>query len=158
KVNPSGNALVYSTYVGGTGTSNGRAIAVDSAGRTYVCGTTDAADFPTRNAYQAGLGGSRDALFLRLNAAGSDLDYSSYLGGHGDDVCEGVAVDPDGNLYVAGSTYALPPGVNDFPLSANPFQRTGPGGDQDCFVSKFDDTGRRMTYSTYLGGSAADGC
>jgi uncharacterized protein (TIGR03437 family) len=158
KVNPSGNALVYSTYIGGAGASDGRAITVDGADHAYVCGTTDAADFPTRNAYQAAIGGSRDAFFLRLNAAGSDLDYSSFFGGHGDDVCEGVALDPDGNLYLAGNTYAMSTGVNDFPISTNAFQRGGPGGDQDCFVSKFDDTGRRLTYSTYLGGSAVDGC
>ncbi len=158
KVNPSGNGLVYSTYIGGAGASDGRAITVDGAGHAYVCGTTDAADFPNRNAYQAAIGGGRDAFFLRLNTAGSDLDYSSFLGGHGDDVCEGVAVDPGGNVYLTGNTYSVPTGLNDFPTSTNAFQQGGSGGDQDCFVSKFDDSGHRLTYSTYLGGSARDGC
>ena len=158
KVNAAGNALVYSTYIGGSGNTDGRGIAVDGAGHTYVCGATDAADFPTRNAYQASIGGSRDVFFLRLNASGSDLDYSSFFGGHGDDVCEVVTLDPDGNVYLAGNTYAMPTGVNDFPTTLGAFQRAGPGGDQDCFVSKFDDTGQRLTYSTYLGGVAVDAC
>lgn len=158
KVNAGGTALVYSTYIGGSGNTDGRGIAVDATGHTYVCGTTDAADFPTRNAYQTSIGGSRDVFFLRLNTSGSDVDYSSYFGGHGDDVCEVVALDPDGNVYLAGNTYAMPTGVNDFPTTLGAFQRAGPGGDQDCFVSKFDDTGQRLTYSTYLGGVAVDAC
>ncbi len=158
KINAGGNALVYSTYIGGSGNTDGRGIAVDGAGHTYVCGATDAADFPARNAYQASLGGSRDAFFLRLNLTGSDFDYSSFFGGHGDDVCEVIALDPDGNLYLAGNTYVMPTGVNDFPTTLGAFQRAGPGGDQDCFVSKFDDTGHRLTYSTFLGGVAVDAC
>jgi len=160
KVNSSGNALVYSTYIGGAGLSEGKAITVDGAGHAYVCGATDASDFPTSNAYQASIGGGQDAFFLRLNAAGSGLDYSSFLGGHGDDVCQGVALDPQGNVYLAGNTYARFSGAsaNDFPTSPSAFQRSSPGGGQDCFVSKFDDSGHRLTFSTYLGGSGVDGC
>ena len=158
KVNPSGNALVYSTYIGGSGNTEGRGIAVDDTGHTYLCGATDAADFPTRTAYQASLGGSRDAFFLRLNLSGSDLDYSSFFGGHGDDVCDAVALDPDGNVYLVGNTYAMPTGINDLPTTLNSFQPASPGGDQDCFVAKFDDSGHRLTYSTYLGGAAVDAC
>lgn len=159
KLNASGTALAYSTYLGGTGISEGRAITVDGSGRAHVCGTTDAGDFPSRNAYQPGIGGSRDAFFLRLNAAGSGLDYSSFLGGHGDDVCEGIALDSNSNLYLAGNTYTTASGAssNDFPTSAGAFQRSSPGG-QDCFVAKFDDTGGRLTYSTYFGGSSTDAC
>ena len=159
KVNPGGNALVYSTYIGGSGNTDGKGIAVDGAGHTYVCGATDAADFPTRNAYQTSIGGNRDVFFLRLNTTGSDLDYSSFFGGHGDDVCEVVALDPDGNLYLAGNTYALSTGINDFPTTTNAFQRAAPGAaGQDCFVARFDDTGHRLTYSTYLGGADVDAC
>jgi uncharacterized protein (TIGR03437 family) len=160
KVNPSGSALVYSTYIGGTGTAEGRAIALDSTGRAYVCGTTDASDFPNRNSYQASIGGSRDAFFLRLNPLGSDLDYASFFGGHGDDVCENLALDTSGNVYLSGNTYmrSASPSANDFPTTPGAFQRSSPGGGQDCFVAKFDDTGRRLTWSTYLGGSANDAC
>jgi len=160
KVNPSGNALVYSTYIGGAGASEGRAIAVDSAGHAYSCGTTGAGDFPTSNAYQASIGGGQDAFFLRLNAAGSGLDYASFLGGRGDDVCEGVALDSTGNIYLAGNTYVMSPSTspNNFPTSPGAFQGSSPGGGQDCFVTKFDDSGHRLTYSTYLGGSGVDGC
>jgi uncharacterized protein (TIGR03437 family) len=159
KVSPAG-ALVYSTYLGGTGVTEGRAIAVDAAGRAYLCGVTSAADFPTRNPYQSTLSGLRDAFFLRLDATGSSPDYASFLGGRGDDSCEAVALDTSGNLYLAGNTYAraAAPSANDFPTSSAGYQRSSPGGGQDCFVTKFDDTGRRMTYSTYLGGSAMDTC
>jgi uncharacterized protein (TIGR03437 family) len=160
KLNAAGTALAYSTYVGGAGVSEGRAITVDSTGRAHVCGATDAADFPSRSAYQPALAGSRDAFFLRLNPAGSDLDYSSFLGGHGDDACDGIALDSNSNLYLMGNTYTTASGAstNDFPTSTGAFQRSSPGGGQDCFVTKFDDTGRRLTYSTYFGGSATDTC
>ena len=160
KVSGTGKGLVYSTFFGGAGASEGRAIAVDAAGRAFVCGGTDASNFPVSNPYQANLAGSRDAFYFRLSAAGSSVDYSSFLGGRGDDVCEGVALDANGNLYLAGNTYTRSsiPSANDFPTSASAFQRSSPGGGQDCFVTKFDDTGRRLTYSTYLGGSAADSC
>uniref|UniRef100_Q01T38 Uncharacterized protein n=1 Tax=Solibacter usitatus (strain Ellin6076) TaxID=234267 RepID=Q01T38_SOLUE len=158
KLNPAANALVYSTYIGGSGDTDGGAIAVDDSGRTYVCGATDAPDFPTRNPYQPGIGGGRDVFFLRLNISGSGLDYSSFFGGRGDDACKAAAVDADGNLYLAGNTYAMPTGINDFPTTLNAFQPAAPGGDQDCFVAKFDDTGHRLTYSTYLGGAAVDSC
>jgi uncharacterized protein (TIGR03437 family) len=160
KLNAAGTALAYSTYVGGAGVSEGRAITVDGTGRAHVCGATDAADFPSRNAYQPALAGSRDAFFLRLNPAGSDLDYSGFLGGHGDEVCEGIALDSNSNLYLMGNTYTTAGGAstNDFPTSTGAFQRSSPGGGQDCFVTKFDDTARRLTYSTYFGGSATDTC
>jgi uncharacterized protein (TIGR03437 family) len=160
KVNPIGSALVYSTYIGGTGTTEGRAITVDATGRAFVCGATNAADFPAVNAYQSALGGSKDAFFLRLNSAGSGIDYSSFLGGHGDDTCEAIALDTVGNVYVAGNTFVrlTSPSANDFPTTATSFQRASSGGGQDCFVTKFDDTGRRLTYSTYFGGSAVDAC
>ena len=157
KVNPAGSALVYSTYIGGSGNTEGRGIAVDGAGRAYVCGATDSADFPVRNPYQGGIAGSRDAFFLRINPSGSDLDYASFFGGHGDDVCEAVAVDSAANVYLTGNTYAMPTGINDFPTTLGAFQHDAPG-DLDCFVGKFDGTGRRLTYSTYLGGAAVDAC
>ena len=159
KINPAGTALVYSNYFGGAGVSEGRAITVDSDGHTFVCGATDAPDFPVRNPYQSTLAGSRDIFYLRLNAAGSSMDYASYFGGHGDDVCEGIALDPNGNVYVAGNTFARAsgPSANDFPTTGSAYQRSSPG-DQDCFLSKFDDTGGRLTWSTYFGGSAADTC
>jgi len=160
KINPGGTALVYSTYIGGAGSTDARAIAVDSGGHAYVCGATDAADFPTRTPYQASLAGSRDIFFLRLNSAGSGFDYSSFFGGHGDDVCEGVAVDSAGNVYLAGNTYARSPNAsaNDFPTTSGVFQHSSPGGGQDCFAAKFDNTGGRLTWSTFLGGSAVDAC
>src|SRR5262249_14659589 len=68
KVNASGDGLVYSTYIGGAGMSEGKAITADASGHAYVCGATDATDFPNRNAYQANIGGVRDAFFLRLNS------------------------------------------------------------------------------------------
>jgi len=160
KLSPGANSLVYSTYIGGAGLSDGRAIALDTAGHAYVCGATDAPDFPTRNAYQPAIGGSRDAFFFRLNAAGSDFDYASFFGGRGDDVCEAIALDSSGNVYLAGNTYttAAGPSGNSLPTTSGAFQFASPGGGQDCFAAKFDDSGHRLTYSTYLGGGANDAC
>jgi uncharacterized protein (TIGR03437 family) len=160
KVNANGNSLAYSTYIGGAGITEGRAITLDSVGHAYVCGATDAPDFPVRNAYQGTITGSRDVFFLRLNISGSVMDYSSYFGGHGDDVCEAMALDPDGNVFLAGNTFVTGTGAstNDFPTTPGAFQRSSGGGGQDCFIAKFDDTGRRLTFSTFLGGSSTDGC
>ena len=84
KLNAAGSALVYSTYLGGSGDDDGNGIAVDSSGNAYVTGYTDSTNFPTANAFQAAFGGgSGDAFVTKLNAAGSALVYSTYLGGSG---------------------------------------------------------------------------
>lgn len=146
KLNPSGSALVYSTYLGGSGIDSGADIAVDSSGNAYVTGSTGSPNFPTANPLQPTLGGGFDAFVAKLNAAGSGRLYSSYLGGSGDEFVNGIAVDSTGNAYVTGSTQST-----DFP-TANPLQSSF-GGVRDAFVAKFNANGSTLVYSTFLGGS-----
>ena len=159
KINPAGNALVYSTYLGGGGISNAERIAVDSSGVAYVCGTTDAADFPMVNAYQPAIGGFIDFFLARLNPAGNALLSSTYLGGHGaEQDCTSVALDPAGNIFISGDTFVAG-GIrlNDFPVTASAFQNYSHGG-QDCVISKFDNQAKNLLASTFLGGLNADTC
>ena len=102
KLNPSGSALVYSTYLGGSGDDQGLGIAVDSAGNAYVTGPTYSPDFPTQNPLQAEMRGNYDAFVAKLNPSGSALVYSTYLGGSGEEAGHGIAVDSADNAYVTG--------------------------------------------------------
>ncbi len=149
KVDPSGSTLVYSTYLGGNSDDRGRGIAVDGTGNTYVTGRTFSANFPTTNPLQAAFGGVFDAFVTKLNAAGSALVYSTYLGGTNDDRGQSIAVDTAGNAYVTGTTFSA-----DFP-TASPLQAAF-GGDRDAFVTKVNSAGSVLVYSTYLGGSGRD--
>ncbi len=142
-------SLVYSTYLGGSDYEWGYSVAVDGAGHTYVTGFTGSTNFPTQNAYQGDQGGA-DAFVAKLNAAGNDLVYSTYLGGSGDDYGRGIAVDGAGNAYMTGLT-----GSTNFPTQ-NPYQGTHSGGTYDAFVTKLNATGSGLLYSTYLGGNGDD--
>lgn len=151
KLSPTGASLVYSTYLG-AGYDCGTSIAVDTAGNAYVTGTTASAQFPvTAGAFQTSYGGgSGDAFVTQLNAAGSALVYSTFLGGSGYDFGNGIAVDTAGNAYATGFA-----GSADFPVSAGAFQ-TMSGGARNAFVTKLDPTGSMLVYSTYLGGNTMD--
>ena len=152
KLDPTGAALVYSTYLGGSSGDFANGIAVDATGSAYVTGTTTSADFPTTpGAAQTTFGGGLvDAFVTKLNPTGSALVYSTYLGGGGSDQGFGIAVDTSGNAYVTGSAGGL-----NFPTTPGAFQTT-PGGVGDAFVTKFNATGSALVYSTYLGGSDFD--
>ena len=156
KLNPAGTGLVYSTFLGGSGSDGAAGIAVDSAGNAYVTGSTDSTDFPTVNAFQAVFGGNLDAFVAKLNATGSVLVYSTYLGGGsgggssgGSEVGLGIAVDLAGNAYLTGYT-----GSTDFP-TVNPLQPVFRGSG-DAFVAKINASGTALVYSTYLGGGSVD--
>ena len=140
---------IYATYLGGDGTDIGRAIAADSSGNAYVTGETGSTNFLTANALQATRVAGSDAFVAKVNAAGSALTYSTYLGGSGTDVGRGIALDSSGNAYVTGSTMS-----SDFP-AAIPFQGSIAGG-QDAFVTKLNAAGSALSYSTYLGDSGFD--
>ncbi|HHT9110520.1 MAG TPA: SBBP repeat-containing protein, partial [Candidatus Brocadiaceae bacterium] len=149
KLNAAGSALVYSTYLGGHGDDDGAGIAVDTAGNVYVTGGTESTNFPTAHALQGSNAGDADAFVAKLNADGSALVYSTYLGGHNDDNGEGIAVDTAGNVYVTGGTEST-----NFP-TAHALQGSN-AGDADAFVAKLNADGSALVYSTYLGGHNDD--
>ena len=129
KVNATGNALSYSTYLGGSSTDRGHGICVDTSGNAYVTGYTYSTNFPIENPYQGTRAGSNDAFVTKVNATGNALSYSTYLGGSDADYGYGISVDTSGNAYVTGQT-----GSTDFPI-VNPYQGTSRGYD-DAFVTK----------------------
>ncbi|MBI2985821.1 MAG: SBBP repeat-containing protein, partial [Deltaproteobacteria bacterium] len=146
--------LVYSTYLGGSGNEGPfeGSITVDVSGSAYITGFTPSSDFPLAAPYQSTYGGgTNDAFIVKLSPDGSQLIYSTYLGGSGDDQAVGITVDAAGYAYVAGSTAST-----DFP-TVNPLQAAHGGGSEDAFITKLDPTGSTLIYSTYLGGSANDG-
>lgn len=148
KLNPAGSALVYSTYLGGTGDDEALGLAVDPQGNAYVTGWTGSADFPHQAAYQAQHGGGiHDAFVTKLNPAGSALVYSTYLGGSGLDEGAAIAVGAAGDAYVTGATSS-----SNFPV-ARAVQDSYRGGGSDAFVARLSPSGSALVYSTYLGGS-----
>ena len=148
KLNASGNALIYATYIGGSGSDQGAGIAVDSSGEVYLTGSTSSSNFPLASPIQGTLGGESDAFVLKLSASGNTLIYSTYLGGSGWEQGTAIAIDASGNAYVAGDTQST-----NFPV-LNPVQ-TIFGGSTDAFVSKLNSSGA-MAFSTYLGGSGVE--
>jgi hypothetical protein len=140
KLNPTGTALVFSTYLGGSGSDQtppyGGGIAVDGSSNVFVTGLTNSTDFPNVNSVQSGYGGATDAFATKLNASGVSIDYSTYLGGSGSEnspfTLGVIAADAAGNAYVTGNTSST-----DFP-TVNPAQATN-GGGADAFVAKITD-------------------
>jgi hypothetical protein len=141
-------SLVYSTYLGGGHMDESYGIAVDDVGNAYVSGQTASYDFPTENAYQGSRLGTYDAFFTILDPSGSELVYSTYLGGHGIDYGQGVAVNSDGYAYIVGNTVS-----GSFPVTPDAYQVTR--GGEDCFVAKLDpnatDSDASRVYATYFG-------
>jgi len=104
KLAASGNALVYSTYLGGSSIDVATALAVDTTGKAYVAGYTASTDFPTATAVQSSNAGGYDAFIAELNPLGNTLAMATYLGGTGSDSAYGIALDAGGNTYLAGQT------------------------------------------------------
>jgi hypothetical protein len=140
--------LIYSTYFGGGGVelSRGAGIALGEGGTAYVVGDTDSNALP--GAGFVGAGGLRDAFVTKLNATGTAVLFTTYLGGSDSDVAHGVAVDSQGNLYVAGETFS-----RDFPVAKAIQPNYGGIAFSDAFLTKLDPTGATLLFSTYLGGS-----
>ncbi|MFX1532613.1 MAG: SBBP repeat-containing protein [Promethearchaeota archaeon] len=152
KLNATGNGFLFSTFVGGSNDDRGYAIAVDTAGNSYITGHTYSADFPTKNAYQSTFNGVIDAIVFKLNATGNGLEFGTYLGGSNNDEGQGITVDANGNSYIAGSTES-----NNFPTTPNAYNTTWGGNNRyDAFVTKLNATGDGLIFSTYLGGSTDD--
>jgi hypothetical protein len=169
KLDPTGNNLVYATYLGGKGENNATAIAIDASGNAYVTGLTSAKNFPTTpGAFQiVSKEKARAAFVTKLNASGSALVYSTYLAGSGGSYPEslgeyayGIALNSAGDAYVAGSTTST-----DFPVTQGAFDtKFKPvygGADQNGspltgFLTRLNAAGTKLLYSTYLGGSFQD--
>ncbi len=143
KLAAGGSTLVYSTYLGGSGLDEGLGIAVDSSGNAYVTGNTQSANFPTTaGAFQGSLAGPVSAFVTKLNATGTALIDSTYLGGTSTTQAFGIAMDTSGNAYVAGGTAS-----SDFPTTTGSYQTTY-GGSGDAFVAKFSFSASSDTATT----------
>jgi hypothetical protein len=171
KLNPTATALLYSTYLGGSTTSISEGLAVDTAGNAYVAGYTSDTDFPTTSgAYQrtnkadtnttTSADANNNGFLTKINAAGTALVYSTYLGGTtgpwGGDHIYGLAMDSSNDVYVAGGAMS-----GDFPVTSNAYQSVNHGATHCCdyltytsnaFLTEFNPSGNALIYSTYLGG------
>ncbi|HKZ63990.1 MAG TPA: PKD domain-containing protein [Thermoplasmata archaeon] len=162
KLDPTGSALLYSTFLGGTddcqvdrlcGDGGGFSIAIDAAGSAHVTGVTDSADFPvTPGAFDTSYNGGYfgDAFVAKLDPVGGSLLYSTYVGGGGDEAGHSIALDATGDAYVTGWTNST-----DFPVTLGAFDTTL-NGVGDAFVAKLDAGGASLLFSTYLGGAYED--
>jgi hypothetical protein len=162
KINPKGNGLVFSTYLGGSYHDFPHGIAVDCSKNVFIGGFTASIDFPTENAYLEFPGDYRydndttsyDNIFVsKLDSTGSQLIFSTYIGGQSTDRCYDIAIDSSGNVYLTGETTST-----DFPM-VNPYQSSflsSHSGWSMAIVCKLDSTGSNLSYSTYLGGDGQD--
>ncbi|MFX0060797.1 MAG: SBBP repeat-containing protein [Candidatus Hermodarchaeota archaeon] len=150
KLNATGNGLIFSTYMGGNGHDWSYDLAIDATRNTLITGYTTSTNFHMQNAYQDTYGGGEyDGFVTKLNAAGTGLVFSTYLGGSNADKGLGVALDDLGNTYVTGQTDS-----SDFPI-IEAYQNTL-SGNSDAFLTKLDATGSNLAFSTYFGGTDDD--
>jgi hypothetical protein len=149
KLSPSGQQVIYSTYLGGGGNDGSEDIAIDSAGNVYITGATWSTNFPIANAKYPQGGGGLDAFALKLSSDGQTVLYSTYLGGGDYDYGTGIAVDRTGNAYITGWTTS-----SNFPTANAKYPQLRGGG--DAFVLKLSNDGKTVYYSTYFGGYDSD--
>lgn len=151
KLNSTGTALVYSTYLGGSSADQVNSIAVDSSGNAFIAGSTNSTNFPTTiGAYRTSLSSSNDAFVTKVNSTGTALVYSTYLGGSSSDQANGIAIDSFGNAFITGVTSST-----NFPVTVGAYQTTF-APSSDAFITKLNDAGTDLVYSTYLGAGADD--
>ena len=146
KLNASGSALLYATYIGGRSDDRASGIAVDSSGNAFVTGSTTSTNFPLVAAAHNVFAGGRDAFIFKLNSVGNTLVFSTYVGGSGTDQGTAIALDTLANAYVAGDTTST-----DFPIQSA--VQSAFGGKTDAFITKLTPAGL-VLFSTYLGGGA----
>ena len=151
KLNATGSALHYSTFIGGNSGEHAWSICIDGNGSSYVTGMTGSQDFPTtQGAYDTTYGGINEGFILKVNATGSSLEFSTYIGGSSSDSGYDITVDDSASIYVTGTTES-----SDFPTTPQTYDSTSNGG-ADGFFLKFNDNGTKLRYSSYLGGTKAD--
>jgi PKD repeat protein len=151
KLNPAGDSLLYSTYLGDEGEDRGLSIAVDGSGNAYITGHTNSNEFPTTagamdRTYN---GDAFDAFVTKLGPAGDTLVYSTFLGGTRVDIARGIAIDASGYAYIVGDTWSY-----DFPITPDAVNRVFNGGEtgaNDAFVTKLSQSGSAVVYSTFIG-------
>ncbi len=152
KLNSLGTSLIYSTFIGGNGLDASYDIAIDSSNNAYITGDTESSNFVvSSNALQTTReGGWTDAFVTKINASGTAIIYSTYLGGNGDDTAHSIALDTNDNAYITGRTEST-----NFDITSGAFQTTKAAG-RDVFASKLNSTGSGLLYSTYIGGNNND--
>ncbi|MCJ2670447.1 MAG: SBBP repeat-containing protein [Candidatus Thermoplasmatota archaeon] len=153
KLNPAGGGasdLVYSTFLGGSGYEEGWSVDVDASGNAYVTGLTRSSNFPTTDGAFDTSRNSQDAFVTKLNADGSNLVYSTFLGGKRGDEARGIVVDSDGNAHVSGATES-----RRFPTTPDAFDKSY-NGNWDAFVTELNADGSGLVYSTFVGGTGPD--
>ncbi|MGE5458438.1 MAG: SBBP repeat-containing protein, partial [Methanococcaceae archaeon] len=151
KLNPSGTNLVYSTFLGGSSYSQGKAITVDNLGFAFLTGMTNSSDFPVTNgAFQTIYKGNYDVFITKLNLTGNSLVYSTFIGGSNNDTPYSIVIDTSGNAYISGETNSV-----NFPIVPGSYQ-TFNNGNNDAFITKLNPTGNSLMYSSYLGGLSND--
>lgn len=149
KLNSSGTAMVYCTFLGGTGTETGYGIVVDSSGNAYCTGKTGSSDFPTTaGVFQTSSQISGDIFVTKLNSPGDSLLYSTYIGGNNSDASYDIVLDDLNNVYITGNTAST-----DFPVTADAYQNSLTGGPYDAFMLRLNASASALDYCTYIGGS-----
>lgn len=152
KINPLGDSLEYSTYLGGAGFDEGTGIAVDSEGSAYISGTTESEDFATEGAFDESNSGNGDAFVVKLSQDGSNREYATYIGGSAEEIAGGIALDDEGAAHITGVTAST-----NFPTTSRVPQPDYGGGSFDAFITKINPTGDDLDYSTYIGGLGDEG-
>ncbi len=152
KLNPQGSGLIYGTYFGGPVQDVGDRMRLDAEGNAYVTGSTDGSGFPaTEGAFQTAWGGQLDAFVAKIDAAGANLLYATYLGGNGSEIPADIEINAFDEAHIAGIASST-----NFPGTPGAYQEQVVVGTFDAFVAKFDATGSALEYFSYLGGSGSD--
>jgi PKD repeat protein len=146
------SSLAFSSYLGGTGKDQAYGVALNGPGEIFVTGLTDSSNFPNENALATINQGNQDAFVTKMNADASNIVFSTYLGGRGEDAGYGIALDPSGDAYITGYTQSI-----DFPsLPRLKAFQNWKKGIQDAFLTKIRSDGTGLIFSTYLGGTLVD--
>ena len=152
KLSSDGSELIYSTYIGGLESDWGAAITIDLENNAYVVGQTFSLNFPTTlGCYDIFFNGFSDVFVLKLNQDGSELVYSTYIGGIFEEQGDGIEIDDDENVIITGYT-----GSSNFPTTSGAYDRTL-NGYSDVFLLKLNNMGSDLIYSTYFGGTWYEG-
>ncbi len=154
KLNADGSNLIYSTFIGGSSWDYGYSLKLDGENNVYITGDSESSDFPTTSsAYEQSLNGASDVIVCKLNAAGSDLIYSTFIGGSTWEHGNAIALNDENNAFITGYTYS-----GDFPTTNGAFDDSYNGGGPDVFICQLDSAGSNILFSTFIGGSNYDYC